>query len=62
MTTLVTSGDIVRSLSNNGAACYDSSPHRFVSPTLGRCSPAEKENVEKARKLGCVFTIDCQKT
>ena len=33
----------------------------IISPTIGRCAPAEKQNVEKARKLGCVFTIDCQK-
>ena len=31
-----------------------------MSPTLERCALAEKKNVEKARKSGCVFAIDCQ--
>ena len=29
----------------------------IISPTLDRCAHAEEQNVKKAQKLGCVFTI-----
>ena len=35
------------------------SNHIIISPNIDRCAPAEKQNVEKARNLGWIFTIDC---